>query len=287
MKKIILSVEQVRELIIKNRYRVDDMTKFLSRCIDGRYQNKLKTQNSKVKTTTQNSKTAETNLPALAFPGGDVGEMALIMATANSYGFEVDGEKVYKTLNEVIGGEENFGFHTDRHAMPAGRQGDAKAASGCGHWKQINLDPKAYSLEKAQIDFIQKKLNGLKKNKKIDEIILEGEHLEGAILLVRGNWGILPRYKIETDGGSQETQVFIYHQSLVDERHQTLCSAWLRQKAVKLYNGCDQDYLYEALSEMAENHLMETAKRLAKGLPIYAIVFEDDGEFEIKEMGTV
>ena len=281
MKKIILSAELVRELIAKNRYKVDEKIKFLSRCIDGRYPTSSRLAG--LRGASQN-----TQLPALAFPGGDVGELALIFATANSYGFEVDGEKAYKILIETIGGEKNFGIHSDHHAVPAGRQGDAnKSASGCGHWKQINLDPQAYNIEKDQIDFIQKKLDDLKKNKKIKEIILEGEHLEGAVLLVKGSWGILPRYKIETDGGSQETQVFIYHQSLVDARHQVLASAWFKRKAVKLYNGCNKDYLYEALSEMAEYHLMETVRRLAKGLPIYTINFEDDGEFEIKEMGMV
>jgi len=284
MKKIILSAELVRELISKNRYRIEEKTKFLSRCIDGRYSNQFKVQSSKLKVTTQNSKIAETDLPALAFPGGDVGELALIFATANSYGFEVDGEKAYKIFIKAIGGEKNFGIHSDYHAVPAGRQGDAnKSASDCGHWKQINLDPQAYNLEKDQIDFIQKKLDQLKK-KKIKEIILEGEHLEGAVLLVKGSWGILPRYKIETDGGSQETQVFIYHQSLVDERHQVLASTWLKEKAVKLYNGCDKDYLYEALSEMAENHLMVTIKRLAKQLPIYEVKFNDDESFIINQL---
>ncbi len=263
MNKIILNKKQIEELIWNNRYRVNPKTKFLSRCIDGRYENQIKS-----------------NLPALAFPGGDVGELALIYATANNFGLGVDREKVVKTIIEVVGGIKNFGLHSDHH-------GDSKiTASGCGHWKQINLDPLAYNLKKTQIDFVQKKLKELKKNG-ANEIILEGEHLEGAVVFIKGNFGIYPRYILELSRGKIETEIFVYHQTLVDERHRALAAALLANRAVKLYPGCDEDYLYQALSEMVENHLMETAKRLAKGLPIYSVKFDNEGSFEMEEMGKV
>ncbi len=279
MKKLILSKEQVYELITANRYRVNPQERFLSRCIDGRYDNNIKNQISKIKSTDQKSDIKK-QLPALAFPGADVGQLATILAAGSGFGFAVDGKNALKALLETVGGVSNFGFHTDRH-------GDKKrVASGCGHWKQINLDPAAYSLEKAQIDFVQNQLTQLK-NKGAEEIILEGDHHEGAVLMVKGNWGILPRFIIETDGGNLETQVFIYHQSLVDARHRALAIALLHQKAVALPSGCDEDYLYHTLSETAENHLMETAKRLAKGLPIFQVKFEEDGTFALGEVGKV
>ena len=264
MKKIILSKERVFEIVSANRYQVDKKTRFLSRCIDGRYKNNLRSS----------------DLPALAFPGADVGELALIFATGNTYGFKVDGEKALEVLAKVVGGLENFGLHTDYH-------GDKKiAVSGCGHWKQINLDPTAYKLETAQVKDIQKLIDQVKKNG-ANEVILEGEHLEGAVLIVRGSWGILPRYKLQFEGGANEVQTFVYHQSLVDERHRVLASTLLRQKAVKLDEGCDEEYLYQVLSEIAENHLMETARRLAKGLPIYEVKFDEDGGFTLSEVKGV
>lgn len=284
MQKFILSIDQVQELISKNRYRVDEKTKFLSRCIDGRYQNKVQSLKFKAQSDSSKLKVEEKQLPALAFPGGDVGELALILATANSYGFSVDEEKVYQILIKTIGGEKNFGIHSDHHADPK------IPASGCGHWKQIQLDPTSYSLNKTNIEFIKKTLLRVLTTivvKTGNQTILEGEHLEAAVLVVKGNWGILPRYKIETDSGSDQVEVFVYHQSLVDERHRALCSALLRQKAAKLFNGCDEEYLYQILSETAENHLMETARRLAKGLPIYEVKFDEDGSFEIKNVGNV
>ena len=86
------------------------------------------------------------------------------------------------------------------------------------------------------------------------------------------------------DGGSTEVQVFVYHQSLVDQRHRQLRKLLVEKKAVKLLEGCDAEYLYQALSEMAENHLMETAKRLAKQLPIYEVKFDEDESFIINQL---
>ena len=261
MNKYILTREQIQVLVGKNRYAVNPDKKLLSRCIDGRYLN-------------------DKNLPALAFPGGDLGELALLAATGNAYGFEVDMKKALKTIVEVIGGVENFGIHTDHHGDPK------KKASGCGHWKQMKLDPATYGLEQKNIDEIQKLIDG-PRIKKANVITLDGDHLEGAVLMIKGGWGIWPRHKFNLNNGIYEAQVFVYHQSLVDERHRALCSAWLRQKAVKPYEGCDEDYLYQVLSEMAENHLMETAKRLAKGLPIYQVSFQNDGLFSLDEIGVV
>ncbi len=256
MNKIILTLDNVGELVRENRYKVVPEKKFLSRCIDGRYSN-------------------SEDLPALAFPGADVGELALIFATANSYGFDVDKEKTLKSLVEVFGGKENFRLHTDLHADPKVKAG------GCGHWKQINLDMKAYSLESKDIDFINKNL-GIGK-----QVVLEGEHMEGAVLMINGNWGVYPQARLETDQGKRLAEVFIYHQSLVDERHRALAKLLIKNKTVVFRNGEDEEWLYNAFSDVSEIHLMETARRLAKGLPIYKVTFKESGDFSIAQEGNV
>lgn len=258
MGKIILTLDEVRDLVSVNKYKVDSSKRFMSRCIDGRYQN-------------------EDGLAAQAFPGADLGELAMILSTARSYGFEIDKEKVYKTLIEVLGGEKNFALHTDSH-------GDkAKIASGCGHFKQINLDPAAYKLEKEDVEFIAEKIAVAKKAGS-EEVVLEGDHMEGAILLLKGDWGVLPRYVLETDQGKKDVEVFVYHQTLTDEKHRELAKKLVEKKAVKFKMGEDDEYLYQVMSEVAENHLMETAKRLAPDLPIFSVVFKEDGSFEISKV---
>ncbi len=258
MNKIMLTEKEVNDLVAENRYKVDPSKKFMSRCIDGRYKN-------------------EEGLAVQAFPGADVGELAMVLSASRSYGFEINREKVFSTLIEVLGGDANFSFHTDEH-------GDkSKLASGCGHYKQINLDPKAYKIEQEDIDFINEKL-GYVSSKGSKEVVLEGDHVEGAILMVKGNWGIYPRYELETDKGNKMVEVFVYHQSLTDEKHRLLAEKLIKNKAVKFVLGEDSEYLYQVLSDVAENHLMETAKRLAPDLPIYNVQFDTDGSFKTAKL---
>lgn len=261
MQKIILTKEQISQLIWENRYKIEEKSRFLSRCIDGRYQN-------------------NENLNPLAFPGADAGELALIFATANDFGFEIDEKKILATLLEVVGGVKNFNLHTDHH-------GDPKiVASGCGHVKQMRLDSEAYSLEKDQIKLLENSLLTLKKNG-ANEAVLQGKHEEGAVIIVRGNYSLYPRFRLNTEGGAVAVEFFVFHESLVNERHKILAKKLLENKAVKLIDGCDEEYLYEALSDMTDHHLFETAKRLAKDLPIYGVTFSDDGMFMVEDMGKV
>ncbi|OGK25309.1 hypothetical protein A3F58_02410 [Candidatus Roizmanbacteria bacterium RIFCSPHIGHO2_12_FULL_37_9b] len=274
MRKIILNKDQVLDLVWNNRYKVEDEQKFLSRCVDGRYENKIKNQKSKVKTEDT------INLPPLAIPGADAGQLGIIFATANTYGFEVDKEKVFELVVDVVGGIENFSFHSDHH-------GDPKIpASGCGHIKQQNLDPKAYGLEDDQMKFIETALTKAKK-KGAKEIVLEGEHQEGAILQINGPYSLYPGSLLETDQGNAQVQVFIFHSTLVNERHRLIAKKLIEKKAVELFPGCDEEYLYEVLSEVTESHLFETLKRLASGLSMFQVNFESDGSFDIKEMGKL
>lgn len=255
MNKTILSQEQVQELIKNNLYKVNSGSKFLSRCIDGRYKN-------------------EDNLAPQAFPGADLGELALILATGRHFGFEVDKVKAVKSLISVLGNEDNFYFHSDAHADPKIHGG------GCGHFKQMNLDPEAYFLGKDDLDFIKESLGELSK-KGAKETILEGDHNEGAILVVKGPFSVQCQSIIDTNQGRKNVSVFVYHQTLTDEKHRELAKKLLETKAVTFKHGEDVDYLYQVLSETAENHLMETAKRLAPELPIYQVQFSDDGSFSI------
>jgi hypothetical protein len=229
---------------------------FFSRCIDGRYKN-------------------NPHLPALALPGGDLGQLALVIACANDFGLEIDYEKVFQSLIKVVGGIKNFSYHTDSH--------HGGLALGCGHFGQMLKDFVAYNLQKNDIEFLEEKLKFLEKEGVLPTV-LEGNHDEGAILIVKGNFGIFPRFIIETDEGKKEVSVFVYQQTLVDERHRVLAKKLIENKAVKLFNNLDEEYLYEILSEEGENHLLETVNRLASDLPLFEVIFDNRGRFSLKSL---
>ncbi len=264
MNKTILSSKDINSLVKENRYKVNQKTWFLSRCIDGRYENKE-------------------DLEALALPGADLGEIMVILATCLTYGYDYDLEKIFQVLVEIVGGEENLRTHTDSHADKN------NYALGCGHFKQASTNQEGYDLGIEELKKI-KKIFAEKLEKKYGEKtyqILHGDHLEGAVLLLEGEWGVYPQYQLETKEGKKLVEVFVYHKSLVEKRRKLIAKKLLEKKAISFRDGENEEMLVGALNNVGENHLMETAKRLAKGLPIYRVVFQDNGDFKIEELGNV
>lgn len=261
MNKHSLSKDQITTLIGENAYEISN--RLLSRCIDGRYEN-------------------DTTLPGLAFPGADAGEFALVCATAATCGLEIELKKTFDALVEVVGGVKNLRFHTDSHA----EQG--KVLAGCGHIKQIVSDLETYNVTKEQSEFITEQFS-LAKKAGAKESVLQGDHKEAAVLFIKGDYGVLPQFRFESREGGMEVQIFIYHNTLVDARHRLFVKKLIEHKALTLEGKpLDEEHLYALLSEAAEVHLMETAGRLAKGLPIYEVTFSGSkNAFEVAELGNV
>lgn len=258
--KFTLTIDQIHELIQDNKYAVNPSQKFLSRCIDGRYNGEQDR--------------------ALAYPGADFGELALVYATAHQYGLTVHPKKVLAALLEIVGGPHHFAYHTDTHAdthTPAG---------GCGHMKTIRADAKAFSLDEDDMKVLEEQIRDVIK-RKAPNVVLEGDHKEAAVLFIEGNHSVYPQYTMSTIHGSIHTQVFIYHKTLVDERHKAFARRLVESQAVILPPGFDYLYLYDALSDVAEQHVLEIAGRLAQGLPIYRVIFAKDNTFTVFDEGHV
>ena len=249
-----LQTKNIRNWIKNNTYSVRPSTKFIARCIDGRYKNKK-------------------HLPALAIPGGDAGQLAILFATANKNGIKLDIGKAWNAICEIVGGKQNIRFHTDTHARKN------KIAGGCGHVKLKSLNPKQYSLTTNQMTLIKKRCKDIFTKYKKSQVELEGDHREGAVLMVRGNYAVYPQHN--------DAQLFIVHLSLIDNRHKELAKLLIKTKAVQLQPNQSLQFLHEALNAMHEKHLMTTAKVLAKGLPIYSAIFKTKTSFKVEKIGKV
>lgn len=261
MEKTLLSHSQVEELVRNNKYLVTDANKYLARCIDGRYEN------------------AETLAP-LAIAGGDAGQLAILLAASQVYAFDVDIKKSAEVLAELVGGAQHLGLHTDAHAD------GSVVCAGCGHMRLMRANPSAYNISPDQITLLDELIGDLEK-KGAKEIKLEGDHIEGAVLFVEGNFGVFPRYQMLTDDGTKTVEVFIHHRTLVNQRQKLFAEKLIEANTVTLAGGLDAEYLYEVLSEQADDHLLETAGKLAHGLPMYGIEFNDNGGFKLNDLGPV
>lgn len=115
----------------------------------------------------------------------------------------------------------------------------------------------------------------------------EDTFFNGAILQIRGNYSVKPTFSISTDDGDLNGNLFVFHETIANQIHRKISDKLIKNKAVKLFPGTDEEYLYEVLSESTEEQLYETLKKLALDLPIYLVEFKDDGSFKVKEVGKV
>src|SRR3990167_6827560 len=111
---------------------------------------------------------------------------------------------------------------------------------GCGYVKHMSLNPEDFKVTREQVAFIKLKAQEAIE-KGAEHEILKGSHNEGAVLLIKGPYGVLPRYVI----GHNKVQVFEFHQGLVDKRSRALAKKLIEYKAVMLHEGCDEEYLYQ------------------------------------------
>lgn len=151
--------------------------------------------------------------------------------------------------------------------------------------KQIQLEPKAFTLTQDDVDFVIQKATEAR-DKGAQEITLQGEHEEGAIVTVKGHLGLYNQQRFESGEDASSAQVFVFHDTLVNQRHKVLSEKLIVEGAIKLKDD-DKDYLYAVLTETTESHLFEIAKRLAKGLPLYVVKFDEDGDFDLEFQGNI
>lgn len=252
----IMSPGEVGVFVQANCYEITPGTENMSRCVDGRY------------TVGDNEQ-----LPPLAKPGGDAGDFLTAFAALQQLGIYPDETLIYKAVMATVGGEAHFSFHTDTHA-----QHDHKGPGrGCGHLAQADATPHAYNVTKADTNFIFNALAQLKQ-KGAHEVTLEGDHNEGAVIVViRGdNYSILPQ-------GADGKQAFVYHAVLDNKRLELLA-----QKIYEIFTlkGAKIEFstLHTTIKELAQKQLNETVKRLAlnRGLSIYIVSFDKNGGVDCK-----
>jgi hypothetical protein len=243
-----MSLEEIEQFVLRNKYPVENP--MLCRCIDGRY--------DRVE-----------GLPTLAIPGADAGQMCIIFSALRNKKLQFDQTQVFDTLVEVVGGVSNLRFHKDDH------KGNKDHLAGCGYIEQVSLDPQAFGLTPEDVEFTKQKANFAIENG-AEEIVLSGEHLEGAILVLFGNYSVYPKEDIDPNN---ILETFVFHHTLSDNRNKVIAKKLIENKVV---SEISEDELYNELVKSTNLHLSEIARRLAAGLPTYQVRFEDDGRFEIK-----
>lgn len=153
----------------------------------------------------------------------------------------------------------------------------------------LGEDKKNLLFESAKIygfEIDEKKLKTLFELKN-DSKINRKNKIYGAVLQIYGEYSIPSRFLVDTGSGREQIDFYIYHVTLSNRENRELAKQLMNMHAVKLFEGCDEEYLYEVLSDKSDQDFFENIKRVAPGLPIYEIVFKDDGSFKIEELGKI
>jgi rhodanese-related sulfurtransferase len=158
---------------------------------------------------------------------------------------------------------------------------------GCGHIRLMLQHSDEYGIRK---DLVLAYLRALQRlwwagAPELTHTVLPGDHREAAVVNVRheaGVWDLsrVPLISPACDG----QQMFIYHPDV---------SAYLRRKTVQYLvrsqdplgvEASQEARLQEAMDALSERQLGVTVGYLAKGLPIFDVVFSADGTFDVEEV---
>lgn len=243
-----MNLDEAVAFIDKSKYKFTDTH---SRCVDGRYD-------------------PEEELPAMAKPGADEGDLATAFAACNKLGIDCQKDTILNAVLETVGGVSNFHFHTDQRT----EEDCHIPGMGCGHAKFENQDATAYGLTPEQGKYIFDTLNQLLKQG-AKQTVLKGNHEEQAVFTVTSNSYSLKPHIFEPIS----KEAFIYHKTLTEKRLHDLTHNllhWLNLPEAK------EQSLYETILECHNNQLQETVNRLAANLPHYNVEINDDGTALIK-----
>ncbi len=245
-----LSEEEVLSIVKGNTYTVDMDMRLRSRCMS-------------------TSNYPESAYPAVSLPGGDLGDLAILYASADYYGFSVDYDAALSSLVELIDGDKNLTFSQ--------AQFDIYGISNYYYYifkNYENFELSRESREKLSEHF--EKFSG----RTVAGLSTSSQKASAAIFFTSSE-GLSSTYKVKKREGVSEGHLYVLHKSFVDERHKLWVEKLLRKGVVELYEGLDAEYLYEVLSEMTDRHMLETLRNFDLQVPIFGISEVTPGNFQI------
>lgn len=199
-----------------------------------------------------------------AGPGAALGAVLALYAglerVAQANGGQVPStEQVYAMSEEALGG--SLSGHTDDHQAD-----DAWPCAGCGHCAGALRAPENFGIT-ASADGIRQAVEA---DDKMRITKLTGEHQEAAVLLLGNN--------VQMPGRQGDKSAFVFH---AEAWNQLL--AGLAEAAADKF-GVDREQLLAAVNEAAAKQLQITLDKLAKGLPMFSVVVDEDGEIAVRTM---
>ena len=258
-------------------------------------------------------------------PGGDAGEfLATLAAVERVTGTVLDDAAVHDALLARIDTFGDFCRHSDTATFDAkvarlradARIGDVLGTTaaeafaflrhppaelqdvlleqlvqpddmGCGHVRLMLVHPDDYGIRRELVESFLRAFYRLwwAGAPELNFTVLPGGHEEAAVVNVRLReelWSLSRVPLVAPSCGGR--QVFVNHPDV---------ASYLRGKVVELHRRGlgpvaidDAGAFRAALEDLATRQLLNTVGHLASGLPIYDVVFDADGTYEVRESGA-
>ena len=225
--------------------------------------------------------------PAVSMAGGDAGLLAIALAATNRLRSKasvvISDMDVLTSVFSTIGGKDQFQYHTDEHAEHSG--GD-----GCGHCRLMKENPSVYGMSSDQADFFASTLREIRADG-IEPVVLEGEHLERAVMLVQYVENLETKqppneensqdakvWVLDSHSEIDPEQAFVYQADLVVCRLKKLA----HEMAATAQGGITESEILDVLEDVEQTQLAQTVSVLAPALPKFKVFVEvGTGAFEV------
>lgn len=163
---------------------------------------------------------------------------------------------------------------------------------GCGHLRLMLTYPERYMIRRELVEEFLRVLFALRWNGavELETVILGGGHREGAVVnirLERGVWAFTRVPLISPACASIGVQMFVNHPQVADFMREQVARFFTTHPELLPLGEDEYAILRKDLRRLAEIQQAATLSVLAKGLPIFDVVFRGAREFSVSEVGVV
>lgn len=163
---------------------------------------------------------------------------------------------------------------------------------GCGHLRLMLQHPERYMIRSELVEAFLRALFTMRWDGavELDVVILGGGHREGAVVNVRlgtGVWAFTRVPLISPACANVGVQMFVNHPQVADFLREQVARFFTTHPELLEIGEEAYPMLRKDIRRLAEIQQAATLSVLAKGLPIFDVVFRSDREFSVTEVGLV
>lgn len=161
---------------------------------------------------------------------------------------------------------------------------------GCGHLRLMMQHPERYLVSQTLVEafikaYFRMRWSGVHE---LEYVVLGGGHQEGAVVNIRVSGGVWPFTRVPLiSPACGPTQMFVNHPQVAEFMRDQVARFFTIHPDFLPVDESHFGILQKDMRRLAGIQIAATLAQLAKGLPIYDVVFKNEREFTVAEAGSV